>query len=172
MKKFLMICAVLGLSACAAQSSQNVYKEGDVGRVTKVVYGRIISMRTVEIQPEKTGAGTLAGTLAGGAAGSAVGQDAGNAIATVGGALLGAVIGATAEREMSKHEGIEYTIAQNDGNIITIAQNVAKDDVPLHVGQRVIVQNKPDKDVDYFRVLPADGLPDEVKRPKKTEVID
>lgn len=47
-------------------------------------------------------------------------------------------------------------------------QNIAKDDEPLHRGQRVMIQTSGT----YMRVLPADPLPTSITKPADISVHD
>lgn len=51
---------------------------------------------------------------------------------------------------------------------MTIVQNMNKGDILLNPGQRVMVQTSGS----YQRVLPADNLPTEIKRPQGIRVVD
>ena len=60
------------------------------------------------------------------------------------------------------------TIVTEKGETLTIAQYFKKDEPIIEVGQRVMVQTSGS----YQRVLPAEHLPTEIKRPKGIKVID
>ncbi|MDB5478483.1 MAG: hypothetical protein JWM96_978 [Alphaproteobacteria bacterium] len=171
MHPFRLILALflsVAIAACATDNSQNQYSEADIGKQSVLEFGTIIAARNVKIQGKNNGLGVGAGALAGGVGGSTIGNGSGQLIATIGGALLGAVAGSAAEQQLQKRDGIEYTITKNSGETVTIVQNIAKDDAPLHIGQRVMVQ----KSGKYTRVLPAQNTPDQVKRPEKLKVVD
>jgi outer membrane lipoprotein SlyB len=162
---FSMICAIF-LSGCMTDS-QNQYSAFDAGKQIEVEFGRIVLARQIRIQGKETGTGVLVGGAAGAGIGNAIAH--GNARGT--GALIGLAAGiiggAIAEHELQNQKGIEYTITKRNGKTITIVQTIAADDVPLRRGQRVIIQ----KSGHYQRVLPADDLPDEVKKPKDIKVV-
>jgi outer membrane lipoprotein SlyB len=171
MKKILAafsVISVLLLTGCVTDS-QNQYSAMDTGRQSEVEFGRIILVRQVKIQDNKsTGAGTLVGGAAGAGIGNAIGH--GNARGT--GALIGLgvglIAGAIAEHELQNQKGVEYTITKRNGKTITIVQTIAQDDTPLRRGDRVMIQ----KSGHYQRVLAANDLPDEVKKPKDVKVVD
>ena len=170
MKNLLAIFAVLAcltLTACAHDSMNN-YSEADVGQETSVEFGRIVHMREVKITGKNTGTGVVVGGTAGGLAGSAIGNGNGQIAGVIGGLLIGAIAGGIAEQEMQNRKGIEYTITKRSGKTVTIVQNIAKDDEPLHKGARVMIQTQGT----YMRVLPADDLPDAVKKPHDIKVVD
>ena len=153
--KHLALIAALLLAACQPPS-QNRYSEMDVGRNAVIEYGRITSMRPVEITGTNSGAGATAGGVAGLYAGSYVGSGSGSIGGALAGAILGAVIGSVAEQAARDRGGMEYIIDMEAGGTQSIVQNVAADDVPLAVGQRVMVQVQGN----YRRVLPVAGLAD------------
>jgi outer membrane lipoprotein SlyB len=165
----LAVAAVMSLtlSGCITDS-QNTYGEADVGHVTEVEYGKVIKMRHVLVQGRNTGAGTLVGGAAGAGIGNAVASGGGRPAGAIIGLVAGLVAGTAAENQMQKQNGIEYTIVTHEGRTLMIVQVPAKDDEPIHVGQRIVIQTRGH----YQRVLPADDLPDTVKRPKAMRVED
>lgn len=60
------------------------------------------------------------------------------------------------------------TIVTEKGKTLTIAQYFKKDEPIIQKGERVMVQTSGS----YQRVLPADHLPTEIKRPKGIKVVD
>jgi outer membrane lipoprotein SlyB len=168
MKRLLAVLFLsLSLSACAVDS-QNTYGWQDVGHETSVEFGRIVAARPVKIQGQNTGTGAAVGMGAGALAGNGIGDGNGQVAAIIGGALLGAIVGGVAEQQAQNRRGIEYTITKRSGKTVTIVQNIAKDDEPLHRGQRVIIQTSGN----YMRVLPADQLPTSIKKPADISVHD
>ncbi len=159
--------ALLLLSACM-RPGQNVYSYKDVGSVQTVSFGTVVASRQIDIKGENTGTGALVGGAAGAGAGSYIGGGSGNAWAIAGGAIAGIAAGALAEQAMADRTGIEYTVTLETGLTVTVAQEVAKGDVILQPGARVMVQNSGG----YQRVLPASHLPEEIKRPKGIKVVD
>lgn len=157
-----------GMTACASVDSQNNYSEADVGRATTVEFGTVVGVRSINIQGENSGFGGLAGAAGGGALGSTIGGGSGKTVSVVAGAILGALAGNATENEVDKRQGIEYTVTEENGKTITVAQNIAKTDKPLGVGDRVMVQTSGK----YIRVLPANALPTSIKRPKGIQVKD
>jgi len=161
----LMFCALL--SACAA-NTQNQFTEAEVGRQVEVEFGQIVAIRKVKIQHKDSGVGAGAGMLAGAGAGSAIGNGDGNGIAILGGMVIGGIAGAVAEHKLQNLQGIAYTITKRNGKTVVITQNIGKDDEPLSKGQRVMIETSGL----YQRVLPAEDLPEKVKKPKDIKVED
>lgn len=168
MKKLLnaFVCiSFLALAACADNQGQNVYNAGEVGKQSDIEYGVIKSVKHVKVQKEKgTGIGAVGGATAGGLAGSQVGNGSGSVAGAVAGVLVGAIAGEMAERKLAEQVGIQYVIRKENGKTVSIVQNIDKDDEPLRVGQRVMIQTSGEYQkasgsfhgAQYQRVLPAD----------------
>jgi outer membrane lipoprotein SlyB len=151
------------LGGCVRHSSQDTYEEGDVGKAVSVTYGTVLAVRDIQISGKATAAGAAAGGVAGAAAGTAYpGSGTGNTIATIGGAVAGAILGSALEQSIRDRPGKEYTIALETGTTMTVAQEVGEGDVPIAVGERVIVQARDG----YQRVLPATNLPTTIQKPQ------
>lgn len=158
LKRTVAVLSILSLMACQ-QPGQNVYDEKDLGRSSLVVFGRVITERPITIKRETTGAGATAGAAAGAVGGSAVGGGRGALLMLIAGAVVGGVAGHYTEQGLLNDNGIEYTIkTSNPGkefrSIISIAQNVSKNDTPIAIGSCVMIQISGT----YQRVLPQ---PDE-----------
>jgi outer membrane lipoprotein SlyB len=168
MKKLIPLFAAVALLASCAHPGQNRYGYQDVGKKSTVSFGTVISLREVEITGKNTGAGALIGAGAGAGAGSYVGHGSGSVWAAAGTMIAGAIIGGMAEQAMSDRQGLEYVITLENGETLTIVQNINPDDKPIREGDRVMVQGSGT----YQRVLLADKLPEKIKRPKKIKVVD
>jgi outer membrane lipoprotein SlyB len=166
------VLVLVGVSALAvagcANPNQSRYNYKDVGQSISVEFGTVVAKRDVEITGENTGAGGLLGAGAGAAAGAQFGRGTGNLAATLGGIAAGAIIGVVAEQAISDHGGVEYVVTLSNGKTITIVQNKDEKDRPINPGDRVMVQVSGG----YQRVLPANDLPEEIKRPKGIKVVD
>ncbi|WP_201750321.1 hypothetical protein [Tautonia marina] len=168
MRYVVVLLVAISLAGCAKQQGQNQYRYNEVGQSVLVDFGTIVDVREIDITGRNTGAGATAGALAGGGAGAYVGDGSGQIWAAAGGALAGAIIGAAAEQAAADSKGIEYTVVTEQGKAMTVAQNLNSEDKVLEKGQRVMVQTTGS----YQRVLPADHLPEEIKRPKGIKVVD
>jgi outer membrane lipoprotein SlyB len=164
----ILILAVFALASCTPRNSLNQYSEGDVGISTVVEFGTVVHVRQIKIRGENSGAGGTIGGLTGAAAGSSIGGGKGNTGAILGGAALGVAAGIVAEQMAGDRDGYEYTVTKENGMTITVSQNAMKDEPVLRVGQRVMVQSSGS----YQRVIPADTLPEKIKRPKGIKVED
>lgn len=164
-----LILPIMFLGACADTQGQNVYySKDDVGFVREGKFGKIIDIRHITIKDENTQTGTVLGGIAGAGVGSQMGKGDGSGAAAIVGAIAGAVGGYLAERELGTHDGLDITVTLEDGRTITLSQYIEKEDAPLKIGQRVLVQTMKDvKSREYMRVLPAEHIPDKTKKPKK-----
>jgi outer membrane lipoprotein SlyB len=112
-RSLVLVSAVaLMLSACGRNMGGDVYSSDS--SVGKVLYGTVVSARTVTIKDKESnkepGVGAIAGGVAGGVAGSTVGGGTGSALSAIGGALAGAVLGNLAEDQLSTQSGMEYIV--------------------------------------------------------------
>ncbi len=160
----MLVCAAFTLSACAQSQSRDVYNAQEVGKQTDVEFGRILGVRQVKVQSQDTGVGTLSGAAAGGVAGSTAGGGKGAILTTIAGAVIGGIAGEVAERQLRNKIGVEYIIRKEDGQTVSIVQNIDKSEKPLGVGQRVMIQTDGSyqraqgrrRSAQYQRVLPVD----------------
>ena len=137
MKKCLVLCMTVVLTACAANLNNDRYQTSAAGQINSVQEGVIINARPVRIATENGGVGSLAGGVAGGAAGSMIGGNtAVNVIGAVGGAVLGGFLGSKAQEGLSAQNGMEYIVKLDSGRAITLTQGA---DVKFSVGQAVYV---------------------------------
>lgn len=172
--------AVLCMAAVAACSSPEVsdslYRDSEVGNSKRVVRCRVLEAREVAIRgddaPEKGEAvGTIVGVLVGAILGSKVGKGAGQDLAVQAGATVGAVAGGGAGRQtadkLSERPGIEYSIVLDNGEELTLVQDVLENDRIVQAGETCRLQIEQDG---KNRVLPAEQLPDTISAPKATTV--
>ncbi len=158
----------VSLSGCAKLPGQHQYGYQDVGKSTFVEFGTVIAVRNVDITGPNSGVGSLVGAGVGAGAGSYLGGGSGEIWAIAGGLLAGAIAGAVAEQAITDNKGLEYTVTKENGQTVTIVQNMNPGDQMIPVGSRVIVQASGG----YQRVLPASHLPDQIKRPQSVKVVD
>lgn len=132
----LMIAATF-VVACTPNVSPDSYSVGAVGQVNRVVRGKVISARLVQISGTQTGVGAGAGAAAGAVGGSFVGGNIrSNVVGAIGGAVVGGVAGALLEEGASRQKGMEYVIETENGAILTVVQG---EDEALSIGQNVLV---------------------------------
>jgi uncharacterized protein YcfJ len=112
MKKIVLLSLLSSVAAvCAAQETARVISSTPV--MTQVAVPRqVCSNQQVQVQSQKSGAGSLMGAVAGGAIGSNIGGGDGRAVATLLGLLGGAILG-------DRIEGGGQTQTQNVQNCTT-----------------------------------------------------
>lgn len=167
MKKLVLLISLLTLSACGTPS-QNVYDFREAGRSVIVVFGTVVDVRPITIKGENTGTGAALAGVGGAAAGAQMGNGSGQIAGAAAGAIVGIAAGAVAEQALQNKEGREYTVVTEGGRTITIAQYFKPDEPIIQNGERVMVQTSGS----YQRILPAEHLPEEIKRPKGIKVVD
>lgn len=156
------------LTGCARNLGQNHYNYNEVGRSTIVEYATIVKTKEVDITGRNTGTGAAAGAAAGGVAGYQVGNGNGQLASTIGGVIVGAVAGGMAEQALADQKGYEYTVVTEHKKTKTIVQYQNKEDRVFRKGEAVMIQTTGT----YQRVLEADDLPEQVKRPKGIKIVD
>ncbi len=133
----------LTVTGCAPSISPDTYSTSGAGQVNRVIAGRVVSARVVNVSGDSlTQGGGVVGTVAGAgagaiAAGSAIGGGNGSAIAAIGGAVLGGVLGNYAEKKITSQQGMEYVVKTNGGDMISVVQGISP---RFSIGQHVLVE--------------------------------
>ncbi|GGC99639.1 outer membrane lipoprotein [Halopseudomonas salina] len=141
-RQFVLICmlgSLLVLSGCASSLTGETYSRDDARRPQVVRTGVVETVRPVQIEGSKTIIGPAAGAAIGGVAGSGVGGGRGAAIATVIGAVAGGMAGAAAEEGITRAQGVEITVREDDGSMRAYVQE-ASPEVTFRPGDRVRIQ--------------------------------
>lgn len=128
------------LTGCASSLSGDTYSRADARKVQTIRMGTIESLRPVRIEGTKTPIGAGAGAVVGGVAGSTIGGGRGSAVAAVIGAVAGGLAGAAAEEGITRTQGVEITVREDDGALRAYVQAVEPNQV-FRVGQRVRITN-------------------------------
>jgi outer membrane lipoprotein SlyB len=166
--KVLAILSIsLSIVSCKSPN-RDTYNFDEVGKTTAVTFGTIIKARSIGIIGKNTGIGAGVAGAAGAGGGAYVGNKSGTLWAIGGGALAGAAIGYLIEQGFANREGVEYTVVLENGVVITAVQELSKNEGPLAINTRVIVQNTGG----FQRVLSAEDLPTEIKRPQGIKIND
>ncbi|MBF7141506.1 MULTISPECIES: glycine zipper 2TM domain-containing protein [Pseudomonas] len=124
------------LSGCASSLTGDTYSRDEARRVQTVRMGTIEALRPVKIEGTKTPIGTGAGAIVGGVAGSAVGGGRGSLVAAVIGAVAGGFLGSASEEGLTRTQGVEVTVREDDGSTRAYVQQVQENEV-FRVGERV-----------------------------------
>ncbi len=176
MYKFITAAAlVTTLGACAgAQTSQNLYRAGEVGVSKPVERCRVLAVRDITIQgdngrPIGEIVGGVAGGVLGGYAGSGIGggtgQDVAIVLGSLAGGLLGGTVGGKVGDQVDQRRGLEYSVMLDSGQEITFAQEILPGEQIIPAGATCRVQTDPRG---LNRVLPVTGLPTQIQRPVQT----
>ncbi|MND75274.1 MULTISPECIES: glycine zipper 2TM domain-containing protein [Pseudomonas] len=124
------------LGGCASSLTGDTYTRDEARRVQTVRMGTIEALRPVKIEGTKTPIGSGAGAIVGGVAGSSVGGGKGSIVAAVIGAVAGGLVGAAAEEGMTRTQGVEITVREDDGSTRAYVQAVQENEI-FRVGERV-----------------------------------
>ena len=116
------LVVVLAITGCASSRSGSVYSRDQARQEMNVRMGIVESVRDVQLEGTKTGAGTVAGGAIGGVAGSNVGKGKGQAVGTILGVVAGAIAGHAIEEGATKKNGVEITVKLDNGQLIAIVQ--------------------------------------------------
>ncbi|TBU95496.1 glycine zipper domain-containing protein [Stutzerimonas kirkiae] len=140
MRKSILVASFTALAVlvggCTSNLTGDSYSRDEARSVQTVRYGTIESLRPVKIEGTKTPIGAGAGAVVGGIAGSGVGGGRGSAVAAVIGALAGGMLGSAAEEGLTRTQGVELTVREDDGNTRAYVQEVEPNQI-FRVGQRV-----------------------------------
>jgi outer membrane lipoprotein SlyB len=126
----------LALGGCQSSLTGDTYSRDEARQVQTVRMGTIESLRPVKIEGTKTPVGAGAGAVVGGIGGSAIGHGRGSAVAAVIGAVAGGLLGAATEEGVTRTQGVEITVREDDGSMRAYVQEVAPNET-FRVGERV-----------------------------------
>ena len=133
-----LAAAVLAIGGCASNLSGDTYSRDEARAVQTVRLGTIVALRPVRIEGTKTPIGAGAPAVLGGIPGSRNGRGRGSGVAAVIGAVAGGLLGATAEEGLTRTQGVEITVREDDGSMRAYVQQVSEGEV-FRVGERVRV---------------------------------
>jgi len=141
MRKSVLLVAsftamALTLGGCTSSLTGDSYSRDEARTVQTVRMGTIDSLRPVKIEGTKTPIGAGAGAVVGGVAGSAIGGGRGSIITAVIGAVAGGLLGSASEEGLTRTQGVEITVREDDGTMRAYVQAVAENEI-FRVGERV-----------------------------------
>ena len=138
LKLFLLTGVLVIVAGCQSNIGSGTYSASQAGQAERTEPGIILAYRYVEVKDEgSSDGGMLLGAIAGGVLGSMVGGGRGNTLATLGGVAAGGAMGSSVGDSMGTQEGIEYTIEESNGRIVTMVQGP---EPLLQVGDHVLIQ--------------------------------
>ena len=111
------LAAMLALGGCQSSLTGDTYSRDEARAVQTVRMGTIESLRPVKIEGTKTPIGAGAGAVVGGIGGSGLGGGRGSAVLAVVGAVAGGLLGAAAEEGLTRTQGVEITVREDDGTM-------------------------------------------------------
>ena len=130
------LAAMLALGGCASSLTGDTYSRDEARAVQTVRMGTIESLRPVKIEGTKTPIGAGVGAVIGGVGGSGLGGGRGSAVLAVIGAVAGGLLGAAAEEGLTRTQGVEITVREDDGTLRAYVQEVEPNEI-FRVGERV-----------------------------------
>ena len=130
------VTALAALSACST-TSPDVISRQDANRMSTVLDGTVLSVRSVTVEGNQSGVGAGAGGVVGAIAGSSVGGRRDSAAGAVLGAVAGAVVGNAMERMGTREEAVEIMVQLRNGERRSIVQ--AKGNEQLKPGDAVVI---------------------------------
>ena len=141
MRKFTLLAASVAaaslmLVGCQSNLTGDSFSRDEARTVQTVRMGTIESLRPVQIEGTRTPIGAGAGAIIGGVGGSTVGGGRGSTIAAVLGAVAGGVAGAAVEEGITRTQGVEITVREDDGSLRAYVQEVRPNE-NFRVGDRV-----------------------------------
>jgi outer membrane lipoprotein SlyB len=131
----LYAALVASVAGCGPDYSPNTYASSAVQQANKVDQGVLVGVREVGVSASGT-TGAVVGGAAGGIAGSQVGSGVGSAFGALGGSLVGGIAGSATEHVTGDTRAFEYIVRKANGDLLSVTQ---KDEVPLTIGQKVLV---------------------------------
>lgn len=124
------------LGGCQSSLTGDSYSRDEARQVQTVRMGTIESLRPVKIEGSKTPIGAIAGAGVGGVAASGIGGGKGSTVAAIIGAVAGGMLGAAAEEGLTRTQGVEITVREDDGSLRAYVQEVQENEI-FRVGERV-----------------------------------
>ncbi|WP_137972482.1 glycine zipper 2TM domain-containing protein [Pseudomonas sp. F(2018)] len=131
-----LVALSLTLGGCVSNLSGDSYSRDEARKVQTVRLGTIEMLRPVKIEGTKTPIGAGAGAVVGGVGGSAIGGGRGSVVAAVIGAVAGGLLGSMTEEGLTRTQGVEITVREDDGTLRAYVQQVQENEI-FRVGERV-----------------------------------
>lgn len=133
----LATTAALATIAGCSTTSPDVIGRQDANRLSTVLDGTVLSVRSVTVEGSQSGVGASAGGVVGSIAGGSVGGRRDSTAGAVLGAVAGAVVGNAIERSSTREEAVEIMVQLRNGERRAIVQ--AKGSEQLKPGDPVVI---------------------------------
>ena len=130
----LLACLILG--ACAPKTGAS-FSSGQARTAQSVTMGKIIQLDAAFINDDSSGLGTLGGAVVGGVAGSTIGGGRGRILSALGGVVIGGLAGTAIERGINSKDAVDITVRLDDGQVLSIVQELGDEEASFMVGDRV-----------------------------------
>lgn len=130
----------MALTGCQSSLTGDSYSRNEARTVQTVRMGTITALRPVKIEGSKSPIGAGAGAVIGGVGGSTVGGGKGSIVMAVVGAVAGGLMGAAAEEGLTRTQGVEVTVREDDGSMRAYVQEVQPNEI-FRVGERVRIMS-------------------------------
>jgi outer membrane lipoprotein SlyB len=145
MRKSVLLVAsftamALTLGGCTSSLTGDSYSRDEARTVQTVRLGTVESLRPVKIEGTKTPIGAGAGAIVGGVGGSAIGGGRGSIVTAVIGAVAGGLLGSMTEEGLTRTQGVEITVREDDGSMRAYVQQVQENEI-FRVGDRVRIMS-------------------------------
>jgi outer membrane lipoprotein SlyB len=133
--RLVALLSIFLLMACATVDGQGRYRIATIGNAKRSVAANVLTVKSVLVKKETTGAGSSFG----GATGGAIALSNSNNIGVIfAGIIAGAVVGEALEGSANVFKAHEYVIETSNGNIFTVVQ-IDKDNPIFSRGDAVIL---------------------------------
>lgn len=136
-----LVLPLLLLLGCQHNLSSEHYSRTDLNNPMHTYYGKVESVRKVEVANKdrmvENNTGITVGSAAGALFADGITGSNGRFLPTAVGALIGATVGAVAENKLSTQVANEYVVRTEDNKLFTVVQ---EDDFKLKPGDEVTIQ--------------------------------
>lgn len=126
------------VAGCASQTGGS-FSSGQTRQAQTVNLGTITMLERAFIENDPSLVGTLGGAVVGGVAGSTLGGGRGRVLTTLGGAVLGGLIGTGIEKSLNSRDALEIVVRLDNGQSISVVQQLGEEERAMRVGNRVRV---------------------------------
>ena len=136
------LAALAALAGCTSPSSGTLYSRNEARTAWRVSDGKVVDVKPVTIEGQKSWLGTAGGGYIGYELGRTVGSGHGRDLAGAVGSVVGATVGQVAEEHATRQDALQILVdIESRGEIVAIVQ---ANDVSFEAGERVRVLRRGD----------------------------